>query len=276
MSHWHESRIESLLFNLTSNNPTLSHINLTNESLYTSHISILCQSLLHNTTVTNLNLTSNFIIDTIAISRYMKVTTSLTYLNLGCNEITGEGSKSLFQALGYNKTLKSLNLDHNPIEIEGARYLAECLRVNETLQILHLEGTKLESPGIIELANSMIHNESLKTLDLMGNTVEEEVYDKWNKCLEKNKTIEILQIEVPVKDEKKRVYKNILKKIYWNRRGGVTIGGLQSLEKEYQEWIFFILWLGMEWGVNMRVWWIVLRMMRVEYLSTAYRIEYKS
>ena len=86
---------------------------------------------------------------------------SLTTLNLGCNEIGDKGAGRLGEVLTTNSTLTTLDLSSNQVGDEGAGRLAEALPSNSTLTTLDLSWNQLGDEGAGWLAEALATNSSL-------------------------------------------------------------------------------------------------------------------
>jgi len=87
-----------------------------------------------------------------AFGEMLKCNSTLTYLNICCNEMGDEGATSIAEGLEHNSTLKEINIGTNLIGNEGAIALADALRVNSTLTSLHLVCNQIWDDGAKELA----------------------------------------------------------------------------------------------------------------------------
>ena len=101
----------------------------------------------------------------------------LKRLNLGGNNITGEGVKHLSTALtNTNCTLNSLNLDDNNITDEGVKHLSTALtHTNCKLNSLDLSSNKITDEAIKHLSTALTHtNCKLNSLNLSRNNITDE------------------------------------------------------------------------------------------------------
>ena len=159
-------------------------------------LSILFLALRVNTSLTSLNLSSNFIGDEEAnsLSQALRVNTSLTSLDLSDNSIGDEGANSLSQALRVNTSLTSLDLSINSIGDEGANFLSQALRVNTSLTSLNLCGNSIGHEGANFLSQALRVNTSLTSLNLRGNSIGHEGANFLSQALSVNTSLTSLNL----------------------------------------------------------------------------------
>ena len=134
------------------------------------------QAIKVNETLTNLNLSYNFISDAGAtsIAEAIKVNKTLTKLNLCENYISNVGVTSIADALKVNKTLTDLDLSRNCFEDAGARSIAEAIKVNKTLTYLYLSESGISDAGATYIAEAMKVNKTVISLDLSLNLISDD------------------------------------------------------------------------------------------------------
>ena len=164
--------VESLSKALSVNS-SLTHLDLTGNSIGDSGTASLSQALAVNSSLTNLNLGWNYISDSGAasLSQALAVNSSLTNLNLKFNSIGYSGSVSFSQALAVNSSLTNLYLSWNSIGDSGAASLSQALEVNSSLTKLDLSGNSISDSGAASLSQALEVNSSLTNLDLMHNDI---------------------------------------------------------------------------------------------------------
>ena len=164
--------VESLSKALSVNS-SLTHLDLTGNSIGDSGTASLSQALAVNSSLTNLNLGWNYISDSGAasLSQALAVNSSLTNLNLSWNSIGDSGAASLSQALEVNSSLTKLDLSGNNIGDSGAASLSQALEVNSSLTKLDLSGNSISDSGAASLSQALEVNSSLTNLDLMHNDI---------------------------------------------------------------------------------------------------------
>ncbi|XP_022808217.1 nucleotide-binding oligomerization domain-containing protein 2-like [Stylophora pistillata] len=135
--------------------------------------SLIANILITNTSVTKLDLSCNEGGDDEAavLAECLKENKSLTELCFSRNEIGYYGAAALAECLKENVSLAKLNLNHNNIGDVGAAALAECLKENASLTELYLEENKIGDSGAAALAECLKVNTSLKKLKLPFNKI---------------------------------------------------------------------------------------------------------
>lgn len=134
-------------------NPSLNYLNLQKADLIhpegegacsgalMQSARMLADALRVNTSLTALNLSSNYIgfeaaltlVDADALFDALRTNTSLIKLNLFSNSIGPKGGVALADALRINASLMSLDLQDNELDPEGGVVLADALRINASL-----------------------------------------------------------------------------------------------------------------------------------------------
>lgn len=71
------------------------------------------------------------------------------------NSLEVEGTKSLAQVLGHNRTLKTLNLAHNKMKDAGLDYLQKGIVANASLEHLNIQKNGLEELHILQLLSTI-------------------------------------------------------------------------------------------------------------------------
>ena len=158
---------------LEQNNLRIKNISFINTNQ--SGLSIFCTMLHVNTTLTNLNLRSNYIgiAGAQSIADMLKINTTLTKLDLRGNNIRDAGAQCIAKMLTINKTLTSLNLSLNNIGDARVQFLSESLKGNSTLTSLVLGFNIIGPTGAQYIAESLIINTILTNLDLSCNNIGE-------------------------------------------------------------------------------------------------------
>ena len=154
-------------------NTTLTHLNLSNNKIDASGDAFLFQVLSKNTSLTDLNLSGNGIgaSDAASFYRALSVNTTLTHLNLSGDNIGDSDALSLFEALSKNTTLTYLNLSDNNIGDSGAASLSQALSANTLLTHLNLSKNRIGALGAASLCQVLSVNSSLTYLDLHFNKI---------------------------------------------------------------------------------------------------------
>ncbi|KAG0368302.1 hypothetical protein BGX24_002878 [Mortierella sp. AD032] len=163
----------------------------------------LVEILKTNSTLTTLELKSNWIGDNgaVALAEALKTNSTLTTLDLsgkgtGGNGIGGNGAVALSEALKTNSTLTSLNLYSNSIGDKGAVALSEALKTNSTLTTLKLSSViygsnSIWDNGVVALSEALKTNSTLTTLDLSGNEIESDLAVTLSEAFKANAAIRV-------------------------------------------------------------------------------------
>ena len=96
--------------------------------------------------------------------------TTLTFLNLGNNQITQEADEALGSVIMHNTGLEELHLDGNSLGV-GTLKVAKALQHITTLRILDLDNNKIPQEACDELALAIKSNKHLKKLWLNDNNL---------------------------------------------------------------------------------------------------------
>ena len=147
---------------LIINNKTLTELNLFGLEYLQSETILALQS---NTTLTNLNLGCNNLQPNHYQLLAIILRTNKTLLRLSLAYNQSEGIENVFEALEVNTALTKLNL-HKKSSLPIPE-LSRLLRTNKALKILNLSETYLKD--ITELAASIAENKTLTQLDLSFN-----------------------------------------------------------------------------------------------------------
>jgi Ran GTPase-activating protein (RanGAP) involved in mRNA processing and transport len=142
---------------------------------FREHAEILSEDLATNTTVTVLNLGSNWIYDDGVVhiaNTLAKKNHTLVEIRLSDNGIAARGALALASVLRENATLQVLDLSNNFIGDGGARALFPALKRNTSLTKLALGSNGFGIGGVV--ADALTCNTSLATLDLSCNCIEAE------------------------------------------------------------------------------------------------------
>ncbi|KAL0239467.1 hypothetical protein GEMRC1_009575 [Eukaryota sp. GEM-RC1] len=106
-----------------------------------------------------------------ALADVLKVTVTLTGVNLCYNSIGDEGVRALADALKVNTTVTSVNLSANYLEPEGARALADALKVNTTITSINLSSNRIKAEGARALADALIVNTTITSVNMGDNII---------------------------------------------------------------------------------------------------------
>ena len=108
---------------------------------------------------------------------------TLTSIDLRCNQVGDKGLASLAAALKKNSTLTRLDLIYNEIGPEGAVGLAAALEKNTTVTSLDLSENRIGDEGAASMAAALEKNYALEVLEL---ACSKEMRDQVNQLLARN------------------------------------------------------------------------------------------
>lgn len=144
-------------------------LNLTCNKITQYGVRILAEGLRNNKCLEELNISYNVISDSGVHHLASTINSSaLKRLDLGENDISDDGAKSIAEMLTMNTSLLQLFLNENQISNYGMKLLANALLQSYTnLQILNLSAnTDVDDESIESLTDMLEHNRVLKKLDL--------------------------------------------------------------------------------------------------------------
>mmetsp|Transcript_35572 Transcript_35572/g.40394 ORF Transcript_35572/g.40394 Transcript_35572/m.40394 type:complete len:340 (+) Transcript_35572:56-1075(+) len=104
----------------------------------------------------------------IALSKALKVNTSIKELNLLYNPPGTLGCQALGEALHINTTLQTLDLTSNQIDDASIKWICLSLMTNNTLTSLKLDRNSIGDAGAILFGKVMALNRSIRDLGLSG------------------------------------------------------------------------------------------------------------
>ncbi|XP_043558464.1 myoneurin-like isoform X3 [Chiloscyllium plagiosum] len=144
------------------------------------------------------------------IGKLLLESTTITDLNLMCNDIGSHGAKWLSKALQetqslialatvlhHNKTLRAIDVGRpiiHTIQEEATVHMAHMLQVNQTLQELHLVKMGMRNFGIQQICDKLVHNHSLRLLDLHCNQISSDGAKSLAELLKHNTPLKILDL----------------------------------------------------------------------------------
>lgn len=132
-------------------------------------IDSLSELIRHNSTLTNLELKSNFTDETELDNIIDALTrnTTIAHLDLSFNDLTYIQIRDLFVSLQTNTTLMSLNLRYNSLDDKCIQIISESLKQNTTLNKLDIShNSYITETGIQQLFESLKNNSSITTLHI--------------------------------------------------------------------------------------------------------------
>ena len=109
----------------------------------------------------------------------IKKSMSLVSLNLSSNSITHKGGQLLFNSFIYQQSIVDLNLstlegsNRNRITSVGIENIPIFLNVNHFIEMLHLSGNSIKNEGFLYICEGLEKNQSLQYLDISNNGINE-------------------------------------------------------------------------------------------------------
>ena len=151
-------------------NKTLTHLDLSQNSLSDLGARCIFEGLQHNTTLVMLSLQNNNITATDpdtakSLTKMLQVNKSLSYLDLSCNQYGHRMTPGVFQALKHNTALLHLNLRDTGITDADAECIGQALKSNNVLQSLNIDtNLSLGDEGGHYILESLLFNTAFKEL----------------------------------------------------------------------------------------------------------------
>lgn len=158
----------------------------------------------------------------IAVTDFLKQSTTLRQLSISHNYISIEGAKMIVEAIQYNTTLQKLdisycgfsddmpsitsnifcknvtlkefNLSHNNISYKVARVIAELVKIITALQKLDISYCNITDDGILTLTSYIQQNNALKWLIMSHNKISMDGANKIAEVIQSNRTLQELDI----------------------------------------------------------------------------------
>ncbi len=119
--------------------------------------------------------------------------TSLVELNISSNEICDYGATSIFEALRHNIALEDVNVNYNNITDSGAVGIFSAVS-HMRLKNLSIAGNKIHNEGMRALAEMLAHNITLINVDASWNSVEIKLFDDLGNALKTNTRLSRLNV----------------------------------------------------------------------------------
>jgi len=161
----------------------------------------LADALLGNTHVTSIHIERSNIMDEggAAIVNALMNNRKVTSLNLRNNGfvehdptsgwITGTATPAITELLKVTKTLTTLNVGHNELNPAGIVALCEGLKANTSVTTLHLDNVSMGGNGVIALGQALEVNRTLKHLTADYNYYSPAAANMFIVSLEKNRSL---------------------------------------------------------------------------------------
>ena len=161
-------------------NTTVTDLDLGNNAGRDKGVEDLAHELLVNAGLLSLDLTDNNVglVGAEALAALAIRTESLTSLCLRANRLGDAGARAMAGAVGSSAMLRHLDLGGNGIGDAGAGHLADALRMvppegAAALRTLTLDNNHIGDDGAARFAVALKHNRSLQTLSLRCNRIQE-------------------------------------------------------------------------------------------------------
>ena len=137
---------------LINNDPSFHTLNLRSTYLSATALTLLCEALVLNSTVTSVDLSFCRIgdVEMQRLCEMLKKNFTLNSLTLYGNQITDVGAQSLGEVLEMTSSLTELDLTFNSLGERGMSRLREALIWNQTLTYLNLEYNDCDLDNIYE------------------------------------------------------------------------------------------------------------------------------
>ena len=153
-------------------NSTITHLNLSGNFLGHGDFTALAEAIKHNSTIRQLDLSENrFGVDdsNIVLADAIKHNSTMTHLNLSCNFLGLGDCTALAEAIKHNLTIRQLDLSGSCIGFGDCTIvLADAIKHNSTITHLNLSCNRLRLEGCTALAEAIKHNSTIRQLDLSG------------------------------------------------------------------------------------------------------------
>jgi hypothetical protein len=154
---------------------TLCILKLENDRLGDTLVRALCEALLQNASLIELNLAKNSISEVggISVAKYIEVSESLLKLDLHWNKIRVDGAKAIATALKYNTQLRILDLSWNalasPMNDNCAGLLGAAISSHTKLFHVDLSHNRFKLADSALIAKGSLENHSIMGLHMEGN-----------------------------------------------------------------------------------------------------------
>ena len=221
----------------------VQHVNLTG-TMIDDQVLIFYDCFMNNSTVTELNLSSNNITDEVVkrLAEAIQVNTTLLSLDISCNTISDDGMSSISDCLKINSTLCKLNLSNNKITDQGAKTLAEAIKVNTTLQELNISKKWISKEGVMRIVEACTVNRTLHKLVCTHNNLSKSGLAAINEYIRKENAVQIFHAS----------WNSVISSSRCGSHLVVTI--FQSLRWSLDGWENNLLDYKQVWLVNISIW----------------------
>lgn len=212
LSHCYSSELMKKLNYFLKTNNTITSLNLSHTCIESPQLISISNSLISNSTLTSLNLNNNPHIGVKGIKALcdmLLTNNSITELNLEKCNIGSDCLKSISIVLKTNSTLTSLNLSNNS-EINykktGMQLLCRSLKINNSLTSLNLSNNSIRDDYIKMISEMLKINTTICELNLERNFLYKESYQSICDALKVNSTLTNLNLKENIKINEEIVY----------------------------------------------------------------------
>ena len=172
LNYFHGNLTRLIATELIASASVISKLDLSDNPIQDGEdgLSHLCQALITNTTLVELNLSDCKLTITEengqALTHMLKTNKTLNMFALSCNSINGRGVRYLSEGISSSSAISKLDLSRNPIQ-DGLSHLCQALITNTTLVELNLFNCKLTITE--ENGQALTHMlKTNKTLNIFG------------------------------------------------------------------------------------------------------------
>lgn len=115
----------------------------------------------------------------------LKVSQSITVIDLSLNNLGPEGARLIGEALKVNRSVKRFFLESNHLGPKGAGAIGEALKVNQTVTTLRIGFNSVGEEGTRAFEEALERNGSVVDIDIDSNTTLMKYYCFRNKVMHK-------------------------------------------------------------------------------------------
>jgi len=223
----------AVLAKTLSNDINIEEVRFTDCLLTEDSCKLLLNAFASNKCLKKLDFKGNNIRSSAEImGRILKLTTTLTHLNLEWNGIGlwDTAMSSLADGLQANQTLRFLDLRNNQITHEGGTHIANALKINRVLKVLDLRWNSVGMLGAKSFISMLRQNKEIIKLELSGNNIPSDMLKAIESSIQRN-----AELQATCKEQKALTasYKQKLEAIESERNMQITsLVGKLTTEKE--------------------------------------------
>lgn len=193
-----ESSAFKKLMDFLHNNKNIQQLQITNTKIGHENVVDIANMLTNNTNIQHLEISGTLIgnVGVLEISKALAQNTCVKTLILDSNNISGknEGMTAIMENLSKNSSITYLSLSHNMISGPYARSIADYVEKNNCLKTLMMGGNSIGDVEISQIVDSLIDSQ-IQLLDISGNSLFNEGVLHLSELLKQNKTLQCLHID---------------------------------------------------------------------------------